>query len=165
MRITKAFQSSAHHEAGHAVVAWDQGIAIRKLLLVPDLMAGGGLQYRNPLLGANLDEDKSDRTRLRAEKVIRVCFAGGAAQRRFYQRSKWRAGRFDDLVHAAGIAFAIAASGEEARAHLKLREIQAGQIVEFHWAAIEAVAHGLLERRKMTGKEVRAVIFDTLAER
>jgi hypothetical protein len=84
-----------------------------------------------------------------------VALAGEAAQRRFSPRTVRRhhGGGDRELV----LAHALDWSGSAAQAHalVNLWQIQAEEVVEHRWPAIQRVAAALLERETLTDDEVR----------
>jgi hypothetical protein len=69
----------AFHEAGHAVIAWQLGLCIKTVSIVPaEGWQGHTVYHKSPLRGSNLDY--SDRGHRRTEKMIEVALAGPAAQ-------------------------------------------------------------------------------------
>ena len=76
MTSTKHLRATAYHEAGHAAIAWHQGIRVRHVSIVPDAEYLGRVVHSDPLRGIRLDFDNSDRARLRAERLCRVLLAG-----------------------------------------------------------------------------------------
>jgi hypothetical protein len=156
-----ALAVSAHHEAGHAVVAWREKIAIRSISIVPDEATFGRVRHQNPLSGIRLDCDGSNRARLRAEKIIRMCLAGPAAQRKYRPRSSWvRGGSGDDgdFARALDLVTRISGSAEHAAAYYKLLEIEARSLVDLWWPQIQLLAAELLIRRKITGRDVMLIL-------
>ncbi len=51
MKRTKFLEATAYHEAGHAVMAWDEGIKINSISIVPDEKASGRIMHADPLRG------------------------------------------------------------------------------------------------------------------
>lgn len=45
----KQNESTAYHEAGHAVVAWLGGIAMKSVSIVPTTGAAGHIKHHDPL--------------------------------------------------------------------------------------------------------------------
>ena len=79
---TKALQSTAHHEAGHAVAAWCRGVPIKAL----SIQALGGTDGRfehQPFVGdPGLSPFGLDDFRAQVEDLAVVLYAGPEAQRR-----------------------------------------------------------------------------------
>jgi hypothetical protein len=56
MKITKALQATAYHEAGHAVAAWYLGAGVESASIVPDDDTTGRVYYeRHPLEGIDIN--------------------------------------------------------------------------------------------------------------
>jgi hypothetical protein len=85
-----AIEAVAHHEAGHAVVAWALDVKLRRegVTIVPDDVAGslGSCASRQPI-NRSIEWNRSDRNRIRAERKVQICLAGEVTQRRYDARS------------------------------------------------------------------------------
>ena len=68
MKRTKALEAAAYHEAGHALMAWHQGVRVNEISIIPDKNSRGRVLHADPLRGIQLDIEKSDRARLRADR-------------------------------------------------------------------------------------------------
>ena len=159
MRQTKVLESTAYHEAGHAMMAWHEGLRINEISIVPDDDSSGRILHANPLRGIHLDIDGSSRARIRAESSIRVCLAGAIAQRRFNPHGFRYHHCQSDYDQATDVVLYIVGSNEEANAYMNLLEIQTRQIVAVHWKLVDHLARALLERRRLGRKEIRATIM------
>lgn len=83
-------EATVDHEAGHAVVAWRVGIALRRngVTIVPEQAAGiAGCCFHVVTVRKDIEVDRSDRNRLRVERRVQVLLAGEIAQRRYNPRS------------------------------------------------------------------------------
>ncbi len=159
MKITKALQATAYHEAGHAVAAWYLGAGVKSASIVPDADSTGRVYYeRHPLEGIDIDLDDGPHVQARLEDAIQIALAGPVAHRRFNPRS-WRHhhGEVDHRV-ATDLALKNCGSAEIASAYLKYLGLLARGIVKTNWVAVEALAEELLERRAMSGEDVEEVI-------
>jgi len=76
----EALQTS-YHEAGHAVLALASGFTVHSCSINPGGGWEGRTHYRNPL--PHLQSD-SPKLRDYSEKVIRICFGGECAERRWF---------------------------------------------------------------------------------
>jgi ATP-dependent Zn protease len=154
MTTQSALLATAHHEAGHAVAAWTQNIALRKISIVkgPEF---AGFVHHAPIMGSlRPDADRSSRIRFRAEKLIRVCLAGPAAQLRFNARS-WRTYHGgEDHRKALGLIDYLSVNEVHANAYIRLLELEAVHIVPVHWDFIEALAKELITVSTMTGSAI-----------
>lgn len=148
----------AHHEAGHACIAEALGIRVTtaSIVRVPG-------QHRGIVKYGAAEEVES----------IVISFAGVLAAARSAGRPvRWsRGGRgrrsaavqdyggSDDLAKAATTAELdlVWNDAAERRAYLRWLWQRARVLVERHWPMIEAVAAALVERRTLTGEEVRGV--------
>ena len=163
MKRTKALRSTAYHEAGHAVMAWHEGLSINEISIVPDHKSSGRIIHANPLRGIHLDMDNSNRARIRAESAIRVALAGPIAQRHYNPRGFQHRHAESDYELAKDRILYITGSGEEANAYMNLLEIQTRQIVTgLHWSLVDYLAKALLERQRLSRKEIRATIKQSM---
>lgn len=152
-----ALEVTAYHEAGHAIAAWRQRIAISSVTIKPGEDYSGRLLFgrsRTP----NLDE-ATDRARLWSERRIITALAGPIAQRKYRPSSVrgWHAR--EDYHVAADLALHIQGSGKLATAYLRWLNVSTEALVSANWTHIEAVAAALLEGRTIAGKDVLAVLL------
>jgi hypothetical protein len=155
---SKALEATAYHEAGHAVVAWDQHVGLRRISIVPDRGSAGRVHHA-PIWGRyNPEWDASPQVRLRGERLIRVSLAGMIAQRRFNPRTVRHYHGAEDHAKAVDMIFRLAASDEHADAYMKLLEIETRIIVHQRWELIGAFAAELMIRRLMIGAEANHFI-------
>ena len=162
MKRTKALESAAYHEAGHAVAAWHCGVRTKSLSIVPE-SDSAGRHVRHPYFGGlKLEIDSSPRAQRRVENMALVCCAGPAAQRRFDPKRFRSYHAQGDWYEAMNLLSYLTNDDEVLMAHFKLIELRARKLIALPsvWSLIEAVARALLERRHLTGKEVRAIISD-----
>ena len=85
--------ATAYHEAGHAVVSWLLGIALRRegVTIVPDNAAGNsGSCATRWTSRKTIEWDASERNRFRAEKDIQCLLAAEIAQWRYNPHSMRR---------------------------------------------------------------------------
>ncbi len=162
MNPTKALQSTAYHEAGHAVAAWDVLVRAKSLSIIPDLSDGSlGRHITGPYFtNMRPDLDHSPRVQRRLENKALVCLAGPAAQRRFSPRGyRWVHGE-GDYRQAVELLSYISPESKELGAYIGLIDIRARNFVrrDDMWAAIEAVAAALLDRGEIPGREIKPII-------
>ncbi|MCB2100159.1 MAG: hypothetical protein KDE22_04775 [Rhodobacterales bacterium] len=161
---TKALQSTAHHEAGHAVAAWCRGVPIKAL----SIQALGGTDGRfehQPFVGdPGLSPFGLDDFRAQVEDLAVVLYAGPEAQRRF-DPDGMRAIHGDGDERMADTLLGLLSSDDEVRAaYANLYRVLARKFVGLPgvWRAIGNLAGDLLDRQRMTGLEVEAVIGEVL---
>jgi hypothetical protein len=151
-------RQTAFHEAGHCVCAAQYALSLRTVFVH---------QRRNPDGEAGRTElvsfvDCIDSDPFRA--LVYVC-AGPAAERRFTGRSD--AGDLRDREQATAIASIIhehkpadhpAIARTVAHAELIARANMLDPVV---WAAVEAVAKALEQKKRLTGREVLQLVRQT----
>lgn len=161
-------RATAYHEAGHAVVAYDQRIKVTTATIVPDSVNGtDGLVTHDPirLESLKLDIDHiPPRVRDQMERQARIYFAGEIAQRKFNPRSLRFHHSHDDRRSAMNLISRLTSSDRELGAWLKLLRIQTEEIVyqDYRWAQVEAVANALMRRGTLAGGVIRSVIQQAL---
>lgn len=147
-------EANAHHEAGHAVIAYALGYKPTSATIVPSRGVRGIVSRPSPLRGIKLDIDGSDRARLRVERAIQICLAGPLAQQH-YRRSSWRGYHGgSDFDTARDLALHVCGSGEQATAFLRWLEITTRERVETYWVYIARVAALLLKRESLTSQDI-----------
>ena len=82
-RSERDVRATAYHEAGHAVVAWHEGIRIRSASIMPTEATAGHVVLKPLLEGVQLDATREGAHRARAERHARVSLAGEIAQQRY----------------------------------------------------------------------------------
>jgi hypothetical protein len=157
--------ATAFHEAGHAVVAYRLRYAPRSATIIAEADYAGQVAHPNVLRGINLEIDGSDQARLRAERLIKICLAGPAAQRHHRPTSfrRWQAQSDYDL--AADLALHVTGGGESATMFLRWLEVVTKDLVTGSWPQIEAVAAALMQHKRLTGTQVKAAIEATMPGR
>ncbi len=86
-----------------------------------------------------------------------IALAGEAAQRRFNARTVRRHHGGGDREAVLAYALDWSGSAAQAKALVNLWQIQAKEVVEHRWPAIQRVAAALLERETLTEAEVRGL--------
>jgi hypothetical protein len=102
--------------------------------------------------------------RVRLEHQAMVLLAGGIAERRFTGRAN-HVGAMSDYEKAADFAMACSGSERATSAFLKWLETVTEDVVRDRWAAIEAVAAALFERKTLSGKDVDRLVVEALTGR
>ena len=166
-RITKAVQSTAYHEAGHAVAAWKKGVRTKKLSIMPDEDSDGRHERYAYFTGIRPEWDNSSGVQRRLENMAFVCCAGPAAQRRFSPKGARSYHGAADREQANDLLSYLTGDDDVLAAHFKLIDLRARKFVALPhiWPLIEDLAVVLLERREMSSKEVRATILESVRKR
>jgi ATP-dependent Zn protease len=154
----------AYHEAGHAVACIKLRVRVRKATIIPvDADVLGHVSHANVYGGVRLDIETSDRARLRAERDILIALAGDAAERKFCKRRRFGGGA--DYERAVDAALHLCSSAKATEAFVNWLAVAAADLVESQWAAIERVAKALIERKTLTGAQVREAAFPPIGAR
>ena len=165
MKLTKALESTAYHEAGHAVAAWNVHVRAESISIIPDPNNGSlGRHIGRPYFtGMRPDLDNSPRVQRRLEHKALVCLAGPAAQRRFNPRGYRHHHAEDDYRQAIDLLSYIVGDPNELSAYVGLIEIRARNFVRIPrmWAAIRGLASALLDRGEIPGREIRPIILQS----
>jgi hypothetical protein len=159
----------AYHEAGHAVVALDQGLAIKSVTIRPDAegkFKGRISSFKKPRRFEEMGWDTSTRKRQQMEREERCLLAGELAQRRHAPRSVRSYHGQTDRESAIMLLDFFAETTRELPAYYRLLEVQtdlrlARQEV---WSQVEALAGALLERHPLLLQEGRQHHADDIRE-
>ena len=111
--------ATAHHEAGHAVQAFKEGIRVDAATIVPGDGAAGRITCTQRKLKADLQIPRQI-----AERHARVALAGWVAQRRHAPRSARNHHFAGDNQVVTDLALRVSGSTREAEARIKLWIIQ-----------------------------------------
>jgi ATP-dependent Zn protease len=158
-RTRKSLESTAYHEAGHAVIAVAEHILVKHVTIRPGGDAWGHISRRN------LIENDEDRLQRYLPREIRVMLAGLAAEWRFTGRNNFR-GASADFNAAVDLAIRVYRP-KTAGHYLKFMTSLMKDVVSVpaNWCRITAVAEALLERETLTGREVRELYRGSVLDR
>ena len=157
-------QSSAYHEAGHAVVAWYHNINLEVISLGAPDDEMGRTRHVTPLQGVDTAWGTTVADRIRMERLVGVCLAGPLAQRKFSLVGFRRAHAEDDWQQAVDLLSYFVVSHEELEAYFRLLEIQTRNLLDldFVWKSIANLATVLLERQTLSGAEANRIIQEPM---
>jgi len=165
----------AYHEAGHAVAALRFGVDIEKVTIEPGTVEGGscsdgeqesyiGLVKIGLEMTMDIDRyDTEDFARLQQYCIINLC--SRPAEAGFWGRNNNFAG-WVDRDHVLDVIKGVFGSSDNGgpldravKAFYRYQAAEAELLIERNWHAVEAVAEALMERKTLTGDEVRAVVL------
>ena len=155
-------ESTAYHEAGHAVAAFVLRLKIgrRGVTIVPD-KERDMLGYVNitAQLRERPDCATSARTRARIEAWV-AHLAGDIAERKFSGRRRF--GGHSDLLQASDLLEYISTSVEQFDARLRVASVGARDLIEDNWPSVQAVAEELLRKKTLSADEVAKLVLPRL---
>lgn len=164
-RPSKRLVATAHHEAAHAVVAIALGSRVTKVSIVP------GEDYlgimRQPRIRKDTAEDVeycySDRALRWIEREVVIYQAGRFGDKLVTRKNNW-VGASSDNAKSFDLLYRACGSEREVKAHWRLLSIRAESMVNGPvWRpAIKRVAKRLLEVKTLTGREVKAIMFQPI---
>jgi ATP-dependent Zn protease len=159
-KITRELRAIAHHEAGHAVVAWRLGLKFRRVTIKSEGDSlGHVLNVRGPKWLNDVGIISSVRLRLHAERYIVYGMAGQIAEEKFRGRRPKPWAHADDDRSAIVLAMrAIPGSQRTVNAFLHYCFESARDIVDSQWPQVTAVAAALLAQDTLTYEETLEVI-------
>ncbi len=150
--------ATAYHEAGHAVAARLLSVRFKEVTILPTKTSLGHVLPAAPPKWFEPDVARANsRIRSQIENRTRVLLAGPAAEARFKGRHDWRSAS-DDIRQAVSLLDYVSRSNGEVEAYFALMRIQAGGLIEKHWDEVQGVAEALLERTRLTAKDVAKII-------
>jgi hypothetical protein len=161
--MKRATESTAYHEAGRVVAAYFLRIPFGKIAATIGADEAGessGSFVNRLMLTVGELEWKSDRTRLKAERLAQVCLAGMVAQRRYRPSSvpSWHSRTDNEMAHV--LVSAISGSQEEVKAHLNLIMVRAQMMFAdpHRWKCVTAIADALVEKKTLSREDAVTLI-------
>jgi len=156
-KLDKAY---AYHEAGHAVVAWDQGLRIHRGTIHADGNSPGHVLHSWGVPAILFESGSGQSLRTAVERNVRAALAGEVAQRRAAPKSIRSFDGAGDRENIADLLVALHGyNNERINVHQRLLVLETEGIVDRWWHCVEAVAQLLLDRRTVPGRDIRAAIF------
>jgi hypothetical protein len=155
-------QRIAYHEAGHAVGGYLNRRPLLRVSIVETEDAWGTCTYRNWGESFRPDIEVTMRVRDGLERAIITGLAGPEAEAKYIGEpdKELNVGADSDYRAALNCALYVASSAEESEAYLAWLAIRARAMFRhpMKWAAVEAVAAELVERREFSARHAREVI-------
>lgn len=155
--------ATAHHEAGHALLAWQcrirpgvSGVRIKSVSVIPGEGYEGRVEHRGLFQRCHRpDINMTLATEARLMAGVDICLAGHLAQRMFNARTCRRWQSRSDYHSAVDLAGYINNGNVPAtEAFLKWREVCVQQVLQGRWPLIEALASELLKRQRLSEGEL-----------
>jgi hypothetical protein len=161
---------TAYHEAGHAVVAKVNGIRVTGITIIPnrDTFTLGMVNTSNILYHKAIDSTSSTADRWRMERVVQVGLAGIIAEQKHQRDNNLRRrvkGIADgDYERAINTVRHFCGSDAEVEAYLNLLAEQTKTILndDENWNAVEKLTLVLIEKKKLSAREVSQWFKDNL---
>jgi len=164
-------QALAWHEAGHAVIAWAQGLAVQKVTIAPDAIVprhaptlglpgfGPGATVLTAGAGpGDLKYSPKANTRRRVEAYARALLAGDVARRHAGIDAFLSARAGADRAEACELLALVCDSELEIEEHVRLLEIQTARLVALHWDLIGAVSRALQAHSELDAQQMRRIL-------
>jgi hypothetical protein len=146
----------AHHEAGHALVAWHFQLPMGYLFASED---DGFFRHKNPLQFIHLGPEMGPRERDLVDKVAQLLLGGEMAERLFDPGSGVDFEGGDDRLEINFMASRLYPDSQvHAMAWIADIERQAETIVREHWHALKALAETLRERQRLSGRQAMEIL-------
>jgi|ERR1039458_1941041 hypothetical protein len=116
---SKLLQSTANHEAGHAVVAYYRHYPFKRVTIIPDEAAGslGHILFKKLRSFNSIELNITPTLAARIADNIVISFAGGIAQQKYHKRGYNHFHSSGDQQSAVDLAFRINGSSEAANTH------------------------------------------------
>ena len=169
MKRIKALESTAHHEAGHAVAAYQLGQPIKSVTIIPDDDSSGSVSTDPYFSGDEWDqlirvnsEDISGGMQQRLENDVLVCLVGPAAQKRFNFFGYRKFHGEQDRKIAMNWLRLLEGDNQILGYYFRMFDLRARNFVQrsTNWGLICHLAETLLAKPTLTGDEVKSVIFE-----
>jgi len=151
---------TAYHEAGHAVMAQLCGQRITEVEIIGDSEHSGSVRSLRIHEEQGPDVDPGIPT-APTERLLLCLVAGMVAEARVSGRRSWDEG-CEDLDAAVRLAMQVVGDCERVLPFLEIARDHTEGLLKNHWPAVEALASSLIERRRMTGEEVRRLLAPLL---
>jgi hypothetical protein len=159
-------ETTAYHEAGHAVAMYLLGRRFSKISILPDEDSEGRVtlpdSYWEPF---GPDSIYAGATKDRILTEVMIGLAGQVAVYNLTARQDYaRMGSVDDLWGADLLARWVCSSHGETDAYLDRLRIRTRNLLlrRAHWAAVEALAKALLEQEEMGYRKASEIISDAI---
>jgi ATP-dependent Zn protease len=147
---------TAFHEAGHAVMAELCGQHVTEVEIVGDDEHAGSVRSLRFTEERPSEHDPAIPT-APDERRLLCTAAGMVAEALVSGRDGWDE-RCEDLDAAVRLAMRVVDDCENVVPFLEIVREHTEELLRRNWPAVEALADALIERRRMTGEEVRRLL-------
>ena len=158
--FSDAERLTAFHEAGHAVMAQLCGRQVTEVEIVGDREHTGMVHSLvfppDPADGAAPEAENDD-----VERQLKVILAGKVAEAMVSGRRGWDE-TSEDLNVAVRLGMRLVDDCEDVLPLLEGIGADVERDLNRHWSAVEMLADELLDRKTLTGSEVRKLLADVL---
>jgi ATP-dependent Zn protease len=155
-QVSDAIRLTAFHEAGHAVMAELCGRQVTEVEIVGDPEHTGSVHSLafppDPGEGDTSDAEIED-----IERQLKIVLSGEVAEAMVTGREEWDETN-KDLDAAVRLAMRMVDDCEEVLPLLSEIRSEVERGLRAHWPAVEALVHELIERKSLTGTEVRRLL-------
>jgi hypothetical protein len=164
-RRTATLRKTAYHEAGHAAMAYELGLAIRSATIREDAVHNtlGEVMFSGSPGWAIPDKREFDVQRaLRYwQKHVMVDFAGQIAEK-LYTGRVLQASHSGDDHHALDLALRLTISGESATAwlHWLFVSVRDELSMPAQQVAVAQLAQALMQHETLSGRQIRQILRD-----
>jgi ATP-dependent Zn protease len=154
--VSDATRLTAFHEAGHAVMAELCGRQVTEVEIV------GGPEHTGTVHSLAFPPDPGEGEASQAEtedieRRLKIILAGTVAETMVSGREDWDE-TSGDLDAAVRLAMRLVDDCEEVLPLLGEIRIEVERGLRAHWTAVEALADELMQRKTLTGSEVRKLL-------
>ena len=165
MKATKKLWSTAYHEAGHAAVAYELRVTIKKVTIEPEGDSLGHVLHQK-LLSDAVAWDNSKKYRWRMEKLVMVALAGYHAEKRFNPKGVRHYSSFQDRHESVNALSYFCGGTDEIEAYFKLLDLWAKGYLNrpWVWIGVERLAEALIEHGTLDGRRARQILQDARRE-
>ena len=157
--VSKSLDVVAHHEAGHAMIAYRLGIPVQEVSIQPTESSAGRVWYQQSLAEIIRSGSTSDERRIQMERCAMVCLAGREAQMRFDFEGLQEDDYQVDLDLVIDALNNFSSCEEEVLIYEKLLVIRTRWLFDqpMAWEMVTDLAKALLKNETMSGDEANAV--------
>jgi ATP-dependent Zn protease len=166
IRSREEEEATAHHEAGHAVLAVYLNLGFEHVTIE----ANEGEDASGITMQLDEWHENTQEMRLHAEEAFwqrraTMLYAGVEAHRRFAPSADCEAGAGSDYRSAADAIERITADAKSQDALHSYTRRRAQLLVEHYWPEIKALAGALLKDRSLNSEQIREILRASLMAR